>query len=571
MKFKRRSMPFIQINFLDWRLVLVEMFFLSALTAFFTVNIYLFFLTFFALLLLFYFERTKAAISLAMSLIWAISPFYLTSLINNIKFYDSLDKFISTPTNLLLSLLIFFLVFYLHQQSFRPYRESVLLCFVTLKRFFIKPIKADKKIQKRESIISDNKHHNIEFIIDGKVDPYILKLFLEERGFGLYQACNDRNCEKQLILNEGGIIKPYSLIEIKRWVAKFIYNSPDKTTELLSIWQKFTDIPLKKSVIDHLCVYSADGFKNTTDIQLIKDTEKECFLAFKNGIVKITKQDVEFKKYSSVEGSIFESSIIQRNFEGASRINNMDINKERHLFREFVEKSVLYKNNNATSDCWRSEYIPDDSTKKALISLKTAYGYLLHSYNHPSLSKAIFLVDRNSSPNKPEGGTGKSLIISSLRYLLNQSSQDGKKYRDNPNTGGRFQFSNVEQHTDNIFIDDLKADFNIQSIFTMVTGDIEIERKGQNKFVIPQNQRPKIALTTNYEILTEGTSYKRRIHQVPLGDYWNRCINEGTDPKDELGSELFGHEFLQSDWDDFYIFSIKCIQDYLKLGLVTYS
>ena len=111
-------------------------------------------------------------------------------------------------------------------------------------------------------------------------------------------------------------------------------------------------------------------------------------------------------------------------------------------------------------------------------------------------------------PNKPEGGTGKSLIISSLRYLLNQSSQDGKKYRDNPNTGGRFQFSNVEQHTDNIFIDDLKADFNIQSIFTMVTGDIEIERKGQNKFVIPQNQRPKIALTTNYEILTEGQAIK---------------------------------------------------------------
>ena len=127
MKFKEDQCHLFN-KFLDWRLVLIEMFFLSALTAFFTVNIYLFFLTFFALLLLFYFERTKAAISLAMSLIWAISPFYLMSLINNIKFYDSLDKFISTPTNLLLSLLIFFLVFYLHQQSFRPYRESVSLC-----------------------------------------------------------------------------------------------------------------------------------------------------------------------------------------------------------------------------------------------------------------------------------------------------------------------------------------------------------------------------------------------------------------------------------------------------------
>ena len=101
--------------------------------------------------------------------------------------------------------------------------------------------------------------------------------------------------------------------------------------------------PTQKSVIDHLRVYSADGFKNTTDIQLIRDTEKECFLAFKNGVVKITKEDIEFKKYSSVAGSIFERSIIQRNFQGASRINNMDINKERHLFREFVEKAFFTK------------------------------------------------------------------------------------------------------------------------------------------------------------------------------------------------------------------------------------
>ena len=187
-------------------------------------------------------------------------------------------------------------------------------------------------------------------------------MFLEERGFGLYQACNDRNYEKQLILNEGGIIKPYSLIEIKRWVAKFIYNSPDKTTELLSIWQKFTDIPLKKSVIDHLCLLSR-WIQNTTDIQLIKDTEKECFLAFKNGIVKITKQDVEFKKYSSVEAQSLKARLFKET-EGASRINNMDINKE-GIFLGVCRKSVLYKNNNATSDCWRSEYIPDDSTKKA--------------------------------------------------------------------------------------------------------------------------------------------------------------------------------------------------------------
>ena len=35
------------------------------------------------------------------------------------------------------------------------------------------------------------------------------------------------------------------------------------------------------------------------------------FLAFKNGIVKITKQDVEFKKYSSVEAQSLKARLFK--------------------------------------------------------------------------------------------------------------------------------------------------------------------------------------------------------------------------------------------------------------------
>ena len=59
-------------------------------------------------------------------------------------------------------------------------------------------------------------HANIAFIKNDKVDPHLLRLFLEDNGFGLYQSSEDRNTEKRIVLNENGVIKFFNIIETKK-------------------------------------------------------------------------------------------------------------------------------------------------------------------------------------------------------------------------------------------------------------------------------------------------------------------------------------------------------------------
>lgn len=566
MKSNRKGFTQASLNLSNWKFVVFEVLLISIVMGLYFENIYLFLLTLIALLVAFYFEISAILMSLILSLVWALVPSLLASLFYDVSFFEALPELLASPTAQVLAIIIFCIVFYFHKASsdfLHDALEPIMSIFTNAVK--TKKIKnSGSSLRKRKTIKSNVS--SISFIVDGKVEPYALKLFLEDRGFGLYQAIEDRNAAKQLILNDNGIIKFYTLGEIKRWVSQFIKNSAPRSHDLLGIWQKFTDTPLKNTVIDHLQVYSSNGFKNTSKLELLKDAENECYLAFKNGIVRINDEGMSFSEHGKLGGAIFETSMIEEGKRSFTGSLNPDVSPQKHsrkLFRKFVERSVLYRNTDSDNGNWQEEYIPDEHTEKALLSLRTALGYLIHKYNNPSQSKAIFFVDKFSTTGKPEGGTGKSLILGSLKYLLKHASQDGKKYRE-----GRFQFSTVEQDTNYIFIDDLKRDFNIESIFTMITGDNEIERKWENKFVIPKDERPKIALTTNFPLSIKGTSYRRRIHQVSLGDYWNRCINEGMEPKDILGMELFGNSFEQSDWNDFYIFLMGCVQDYLQYGLV---
>lgn len=408
---------------------------------------------------------------------------------------------------------------------------------------------------------------DITFIQDGKIDSYDLRLFLEKCGFSLFQSSNDRKVNKELVFNDQGILKLYNLIEMKRWVTNALESMEEDTTEVVRAWVKFNNTKLQHEVIDHLSVYSSSNYPDTKPLELFNDNQTECYLKFKNGVVKITKDQQELVSFSELDGAVWESSIIPRDY-GDIKNGQLPHIHGKNLFQEFVEKSVLFKDGSIESDDWRDQYQPNGETEETLLSLRTGIGYLVHGYNNPSHSKAVFFVDKGSNLGRPEGGNGKSLIMDSLRHILKQSTQDGKKYRDNPNTGGRFQFSNVSLDTKMIFIDDLRDDFKIETLFSMITGDIEVERKGENKFVIPKDDKPKIGLTTNYVLMGNGTSVTRRMHLVEFGDYWNRCIKEGLEPADLLGKQLFGDDFTQDDWNDFYTFIIDCVKDYLKYGLV---
>ena len=60
--------------------------------------------------------------------------------------------------------------------------------------------------------------------------------------------------------------------------------------------------------------------------------------------------------------------------------------------------------------------------------------------------------------------------------------------------GGRFQFADVTIDTKFVLIDDVRPEFSLEQLFSMITGDVEVEGKGKNKFMIPAERKSKVRI-----------------------------------------------------------------------------
>jgi hypothetical protein len=186
--------------------------------------------------------------------------------------------------------------------------------------------------------------------------------------------------------------------------------------------------------------------------------------------------------------------------------------------------------------------------------------------------KMIFFIDEDSDLGRPEGGNGKSLIMESVEHYRKKAYCDGKKFGQNRDSS-RFLYSQVDLDTGFLFIDDIKPTFDFSDVFNDITGDLTIEGKGTNKIIIPKDRKPKMGATTNYVVSGSGTSVERRRHVVEFGSYWNKVEKVGESPSDKkhLGERLFDWEKDSIEWNNFYNYGFRCIQEYLQKGLVRTS
>ena len=149
----------------------------------------------------------------------------------------------------------------------------------------------------------------------------------------------------------------------------------------------------------------------------------------------------------------------------------------------------------------------------------------------------------------------------STKYWKKTSPINGRNVqRDN-----RFTFSSVERDTQFIHMDDVNANFPFEIIYNYATGDMEIEKKGVDRFVIPMETKPKIGVCTNYIMSDNNHSTKRRQYIIEFGEYWNLQTKKGNTPEKELGKRLF-ESFDDNDWIQFYNFGFRCVSEYLSKG-----
>jgi len=264
---------------------------------------------------------------------------------------------------------------------------------------------------------------------------------------------------------------------------------------------------------------------------MLSDEKHKAFIPFKNGVVKVDKENIELLNFIDVDGYIWENQIINREFT--------KVNDHANDFQDFVKKVTAN----------------DPERTKAL---ELTLGYLIHSYKDKTDQKAIIFNDQEIDDN-PNGGSGKSLVLTSLSHFRRLVKIDGKAFDPKKSD---FVYQRVNLETQVLAFDDVKKNFNFEQLFSLITEGITVNRKNKDEIFIPFERSPKIIITTNYVINGVGSSHERRRHEIEFFQYFNSKRN----PLSEYGRLLFD-SWNPNDWNKFDNYFISNLQNFLKLGL----
>lgn len=193
-----------------------------------------------------------------------------------------------------------------------------------------------------------------------------------------------------------------------------------------------------------------------------------------------------------------------------------------------------------------------------------AYGYMLHRYKDPSKAWVFYVMDNEVvDDNESHGRTGKSLFSNlALRLFMNSKYMGARK---KGLLESDFLYDGVTEQTDYILFDDADKRFPFQQLFTDVTGDMNVNPKNQNAYLIPFHNSPKIGVTTNYAPMGLDTSTAERILFVAFSDWYHGESEKypKREPKDDFG-KLFFTGWDDEQWNLFLNFSVQCLQFYLR-------
>lgn len=285
---------------------------------------------------------------------------------------------------------------------------------------------------------------------------------------------------------------------------------------------------------DYLCKKFIEGL-DSVHIDFDYGTENNAIFFYKNGVLNLTAQNFNLTPYTKYEGYVWEDQILNRNFS-----------------------QVLFEDCEFKKFCWNIAGQKADRIEP----LETLIGYLLHTYKDPSLTKAIILIDENidMENNKSEGGTGKSLIAESIKRIVPTLRKNGKLLKAND----KFFFADVESFHKVIVFDDVKIDFSFEALYSMITGDMPIEKKYKNPTVMDFKDVPKVIITSNYIVMgTGGNSENRRKIVFEVNSHYR----ENPSIIEEFGHRFFD-DWTESEWLKFDNYLMYCVQQFLNNGLI---
>jgi hypothetical protein len=347
-----------------------------------------------------------------------------------------------------------------------------------------------------------------------QIDLLKYKLFLERNGFKKYFP-NDSQKPTWLFIKSNKVTET-SVEKIKDFVLNYLIEKKE-----IDIW---------KYVAGYQNLFSENMLQmiDTIDLLMLKDTKEKSYICYENGILEVTKNDKKLIDYIDINGYVFESQIIKRNFK---------------IIDDFKNEYQYFINNIGN---------------KEPFAIECVIGYLLSNYKNKMNNRCIILNDEVISEN-PEGGTGKGLFIQGIKQIRKVSILDGKSFDDKKS----FPYQTVNPETNVLVFDDVKKNFDFESKFSLVTEGMTLERKNKDAISLSVEDSPKMVMSTNYAIKGEGNSHDRRRFELEFAQYYGRNLT----PYDEFGKQLFD-DWNEDDFLKFDNYMIWCLQSYLSNGLV---
>jgi hypothetical protein len=353
---------------------------------------------------------------------------------------------------------------------------------------------------------------------DFKVSAFLFKSYLEGMNFYKYYPANQTK-SFIFISKDGNFVNTTFEPQIK-----------DKVLQDMILRSEI-------DVYDHL----ADNAKffqptylnmlETATITTEKDTKDLAHIYYKNFALKVSKDKIEKVNYEDLDSFVWKDQIINREY--------IDADHHESMFRSFIWFAC-------------GQDVDKYNTMKSVI------GFMLHGFKTSANNKAIVFNDETISDN-PNGRSGKTLIANAVGKLKKFSMIDGKSF----DFGKSFAYQTVPVDTQVLVFDDIKKNFPLERLFSVITGGFTIEYKNQQAVTMSVEDSPKIILNTNYTLKTEGDSHKARVFEIEMSNYFN--LNHT--PFDEFKCMFFDDWNLQ-EWARFDRYMINCIQYYLTNGLV---
>lgn len=349
-------------------------------------------------------------------------------------------------------------------------------------------------------------------------------------GFALFYY--DKNSTIYRIVQcKDGFLQEASSEYMKKFVIEYIDRLPD------TFDGGITPDDLKGLILKSHDQFFSNGlleFLPRGEYNVLADTLDSSFFPFKNGVIKVTADNISLLSYAEVNQVVWKTQIID--FEIKIDPNIADKEPE---YAEFV---------NCISG--------NDPDKYAYAC--TLIGYLLHKYKDPAKPYCVILAEENDNESKG-GGTGKGIFLTAISKLVNTERVDGKNFKLDKN----FAFQRVGLDTKLVAIEDTRKNVDFEGFYSIITEGITVEKKNKDELFIPYKDSPKIVFTTNYTIINNGAHARRRQKTFEFAGFFGA---EKT-PVMHFGHNLFSDWDL-TQWGLFYNFMFECCKGYMMAGIL---